>query len=44
MIMEYQKTMNLLDNTSNQPSKFRKNNGIEINDESRKTNNTNIQI
>ena len=42
--MEYQKTMNLLDNTSNQPSKFRENNGVEINDESRKTYNTNIQI
>ena len=33
--MEYQKIRNLLDNTSNQPSKFRTKNWIEINDESR---------
>ena len=33
--MEYQKIMNLLDNTTNQPSKFRTRNWIEINDESR---------
>ena len=33
--MEYQKTANLLDNTSNQPSKFRTKNWVEINDESR---------
>ena len=35
--MEYQKIMNLLDNASNQPSKFRKRNWVEINDESRRT-------
>ena len=33
--MEYQKIANLLDNTSNQRSKFRTKNWIEINDESR---------
>ena len=35
--MEYQKIANLLDNTSNQPSKFRTKNWVEINDESRGT-------
>ena len=30
MIMEYQKITNLLDTTSNQPSKFRTKNWIEI--------------
>ena len=39
--MEYQKIRNLLDNTSNQPSKFRTKNWIEINDESRGTYNGN---
>ena len=33
--MEYQKTINLQDNASNQPSKFRTKNWIEINDQSR---------
>ena len=33
--MEYQKIANLLDNESNQPSKFRTKNWVEINDESR---------
>ena len=33
--MEYQKIANLLDSTSNQPSKFRTGNWVEINDESR---------
>ena len=33
--MEYQKIANLLDNASNQPSKFRTKNQVEINDESR---------
>ena len=42
--MEYQKTKDLLDGASNQPSKFRKNNLVEINDESRGTYNVNIQI
>ena len=35
--MEYQKIINLLDNTSSQPSKFRTRNWVEINDESRGT-------
>ena len=42
--MEYQKTINLLDNTPNQPSKFRTKNWVEINDDSRGTYNTNSQI
>ena len=33
--MEYQKIANLLDNVSNQPSKLRIRNWVEINDESR---------
>ena len=33
--MEYQKITNLLDNTSNQTSKFGTKNWVEINDESR---------
>ena len=35
--MEYQKIANLLGNASNQPSKFRTRNWVEINDESRGT-------
>ena len=35
--MEYQKIENLLDSASNQPSKFRTRNWVEINDESRGT-------
>ena len=35
--MEYQKIANLLDSASNQPSKFRTRNWVEINDESRGT-------
>ena len=35
--MEYQKITDLLDNTSNEPSKFRTKNWVEINDESRGT-------
>ena len=35
--MEYQKTANLLNSASNQPSKFRTRNWVEINDESRGT-------
>ena len=42
--MEYQKIANLLDNTSNQPSKFRTKNWVEINDESRGTYAVNKQI
>ena len=34
IIIEFQKIINLLDNTPNQPSKFRINNWVEINDES----------
>ena len=42
--MEYQKIANLIDDTSNQPSKFRTKNWVEINDESRGTYNANSQI
>ena len=34
--MEYQKISNLIDDASNEPSKFRKKNWVDINDESRK--------
>ena len=44
IIMEYQKIANLLDNTSNQPSKFRSKNWVEITDESRGTYAANKQI
>ena len=42
--MEYQKIINLLDNTLNQPSKFRTKIWVEINDDARETYNTNSQI
>ena len=42
--MEYQKIANLLDTESNQPSKFRTTNWVEINDESRGTYSVNRQI
>ena len=42
--MEYQKIANLLDGASNQPSKFRTKNWVEINDESGGTCNVNSQI
>ena len=42
--MEYQKIANLVDDASNQPSKFRTKNWVEINDESRETYNVNSQI
>ena len=42
--MEYQKTANLLGNASNQPSKFKTKNWVEVNDESRGTYNVNSQI
>ena len=42
--MKHEKIMNLLDNASNQPSKFRTKNWVEMNDESRGTYNTNSQI
>ena len=42
--MEYQKIANLIDDASNQSSKFRTKNWVEINDESRGTYNVNSQI
>ena len=42
--MKYQKMIHLLDNKPNQPSKFRTNNWVEINDDARGTYNTNSQI
>ena len=42
--MEYQKIANLIEDTSNQPSKFRTKNWVEINDESRGIYNVNSQI
>ena len=42
--MEYQKVVNLIDDTPNQPSKFRTRNWVEINDESREAYNVNSQI
>ena len=42
--MEYQKIANLIDDTPNQPFKFRTRNWVEINDESRGTYNVNSQI
>ena len=42
--MEYQKIASLLDNASNQPSKFRAKNWVGINDESRGTYSVNRQI
>ena len=42
--MEYQKIANLIDDASNQPSKFRTKNCVEINDESRGVYSVNSQI
>ena len=42
--MEYQKIANLTDDVSNQPSKFRTKNWVDVNDESRGTYNANSQI
>ena len=42
--MEYQNIANLIDDASNQPSKFRTRNWVEINDESRGAYNVNSQI
>ena len=42
--MEYQKIINLLDSTSNQPSKYRARNWVEIKDEERGTYSPNKQI
>ena len=41
--MEYQKIINLLENTPNQPSKFKTKNWVKINDASRGTNNEDYQ-
>ena len=42
--MEYQKIINLLDKTPNQPTKSRTKNWVEIIDDSRGTYNTNSQF
>ena len=42
--MEYQKVINMLENTSNQPSKFREKSWVEINDDSSGICSTGIQI
>ena len=42
--MEYQKIMNLLDNTPNQPTKFKTKNWVEINDDAQGTYEINSQI
>ena len=42
--MEYQKIANLIDDASNQPSKFRTKNWVEMNDESRGAYNVDSQI
>ena len=42
--MEYKKILNLLDNTQNEPSKFRTRNSAEINDASRETYKASDQI
>ena len=42
--MKYQKIIHLLDNTPNQPTKFRTKNWVEINDDSCETCNANSQI
>ena len=42
--MKYQKIINLLDNTPNQPSKFRRKNWVEVNGDARRVYNTNSQI
>ena len=44
IIMEYQKIINLLENTPNQSTKFRTKTCFEINDESRGRYNTNSEI
>ena len=42
--MQYHRIINLVDNTSNQPTKFRTKNLVEINDELRETHNKDNQI
>ena len=44
IIIEYQKTINLLDNTPSQPTKFKTKNWVEINDDACQTYNTDSQI
>ena len=44
VIMEYQKIINLLDNTPKQSTKFMTKNWVEINDNARGTYNTSSQI
>ena len=44
MMIEYQKIANLIDDVSNQSSKFGTKNWVKINDESRRTYNVNSQI
>ena len=44
IIMEYQKTINLLDNTPNKLSKFKTKNWVKINYESRRTHDEVYQI
>ena len=41
--MEYQKTISILDNTTNQKTNFRTKNWVAINDEKRRTYNRNSQ-
>ena len=42
--MEYQKIANLIDGASNQPSKFRRKNWVEINDDSSYVDNTKVLL
>ena len=42
--MEYQKIINLLNKRNTQPSRFRKRNWVEINDQSNRRYNTNIRF
>ena len=42
--MQYHRIINLVDNTSNQPTKFRTKNLVEINDELQETHNKDNQI
>ena len=42
--MEYKKIIHLLDNTPNQPTKFRAKDLVEVNDNARGTYDTNSQI
>ena len=44
MVLEYQKIINLLDNTLNQPTKFRTKDCVEMNDDGRRMYSTNNQI